>query len=85
MHAVTKAYPVEKVTHVLAITVFHFAAYLQGKGNIFKCGQMVEQTEILKYHADLAADNRHLLWLDGGGFLAKNPDKPARRTQRQEH
>ena len=85
MHAMAQPDPLEKFGHIGAIVMFGFALYPQWQCDIFKCREMIEQTEFLKDKPNLAAQLGQFVMIKAGCVLAELLDQPTIGFQGQEH
>ncbi len=84
VHPVAEADPVQQFDHVGAVGGFLLADDPERQGDILVGRQMVEQPEILEYHAKPAAQGRQVGARQGGNVVAEQRHQSARRLQCKE-
>src|SRR5437588_10262732 len=82
VHALAQADPLQKFDAFVAIGALLFAEDAKWQRDVFICGQMIEQAEILKYNADAAPQRGASVLGQGGGILIEHRNQATRRLKR---
>ena len=84
MHPVTQPDPFQKVDDIRLVVRFFLANHPERQGNVLVSGQVIEQTEILKHHADFPAKPRKFLLVDHAEVATEHIDQSAGRAKGHE-